>query len=319
MNKRNLPLLINRQIYLKYLIILSWSLTTHSGNVSFSHHLKQWHVFILKTGKRKTEFEENLSCQLIEISSCRCCIHLQMLQHETCQFLHYEHFPHSRKEAGSMSNLMWLIYVSLPLSLYFQHGSEAFLYGLELFWLSSALELFEAEVPSIFPDFFIHFLTFTLYTFSKVLLCYGWLTCIASHRTWSFCYMKWCNFVCVCDNPIFFCLLRDGYVQQRSHTKLWGSKHVYEIGKIRHAFIVWLSVFPSTLTLKLHWGKKWWALSYTCSCYHTCVVVSLFALTEGEKFLLLTFFQKENTPTRQWKWKSVICIIRVICRYNSLK
>lgn len=154
-NKRNLLLLINRHICLKYPVILSWSMRTPSGNDCFSHRLKQWRVFIKKKkGKKNAEVEGNLSCQLIETSSCRCCIHLQMLQHEACQFLHYEHFPLSRKKAGSMSDLMWRIHVSLPLYLYFQHDSETLLYGLELFWWSSAFELFEAKVPNIFPDFF---------------------------------------------------------------------------------------------------------------------------------------------------------------------
>lgn len=187
-NKMDLPMVINRHICLKYPIIFVLIHSNPLWQCLFCSSFEALRCMYLKTGKRKTASKEKYSCRLIEISACRCCIHLQMLQHEVCQFLHYECFPLSMKEAETMSNLMWLMHVSLPLSLYFQHGSEAFCivcYYFDCTW--SALELLEA-VPSVFPDVFS--LTFTLYAFTKLLLCLGWLTCITSPYSWSFCYLK---------------------------------------------------------------------------------------------------------------------------------
>lgn len=111
----------------------------------------------LKTVKRKTAFEEKYSCQFIEISGCICCIHLQMFQHEVCEFLHYERFWLSRKESETMSNLMWLIHVSLPLSLYFQHGSEALWFGIILSKLCT--RVFKSKSTKYFSWWFylVHF------------------------------------------------------------------------------------------------------------------------------------------------------------------
>lgn len=161
----------------------------------------------LTTSKQKTAFEKTYSCQLIEISCGRCCFHLQMLQHEVCQFLHCELFPLSGKEAETMSNLMRLMHVSLPLFLYFQHSSEALLYGLELFWLSSALEFMEAELPCIFFHVVFNFTHFPYFHFVYI----QWVASLL--RLIDLYYINWCNLVCFCDYPIFFCLLKDCYVQ----------------------------------------------------------------------------------------------------------